>query len=853
MGGTGFDFPRRLRARVAVAAAVTVAVSGISLAAMHSATASPAGFTTVDETVDGGGHCQNGNPNVNCNIYDAKEHVWMNGGPIGAALPAGAYFFAVLDPSGQASPNDGTTQNLSDGVNGDYTTRQFSVDSAGAITNLGTHQYDSAENKIRLAPYDDTTNPGGVYIMAICSLASGYPVTPKHCKYDAFKVRSAPTGGPDGDLSALKDVTPSFTRSFAWTIGKDVDTLRANIANGGTATFNYTVTVTRDTGTDGEFALAGSISVANDAGASGTAHNVTVSDTPTFDDSSSANCTIFDPSNHSVQYANDADIAPGSSLVFPYSCAVTGATAGTTGVNAATVDWSNDDPNLSTDSTVSPPAPFDFATATPSLVDDCVTVTDTLGGSLGSGPVCATTTFASYAHDFVGDPAGTCTTHDNTATFTSDTTQTQGSAKKTVTVCVGADLTVSKTANPAFTRSYLWSINKLVDKTLAEQIGGGTATFNYTVNVAQTGVTDSGWAASGTITVTNPNDWEAITANVTDAVDNGGTCGVTNGTNVSIPASGSVQRAYTCSYAAAPSLASGTNTATATWAAATYFTPDGSAAGQAPVAFTAPTTTVHKTVTVTDTFNSVTTSLGTVTATDATPYASQKFTYAHTVSVPTSNCKSYTNTAKLVETSQSSHQTVEVCGPAATGALTMGYWQNKNGQGIISGQAKTGVCPSGTWLRQFAPFQDLSATATCAQVAGYDLSIFTAANASGSAMNAMLKAQMLATAFDVYFSNPALGGNKIGASVPIGGVSIDLTKICKMIDSSGGSASCGGSYENTSAAFGNASSLTVLQLLTYAASQSNAGGSAWYGQVKATQGLAKDTFDAINNHVAFSP
>src|SRR5207249_4556863 len=42
---------------------------------------------------------------------------------------------------------------------------------------------------IRLAPYADTTNPGGVYIMAICSLAKGYPVEPRDCKYDAFKVK----------------------------------------------------------------------------------------------------------------------------------------------------------------------------------------------------------------------------------------------------------------------------------------------------------------------------------------------------------------------------------------------------------------------------------------------------------------------------------------------------------------------------------------------------------------------------------------------------------------------------------------------------------------------------------------
>jgi len=45
--------------------------------------------------------------------------------------------------------------------------------------------------------------------------------------------------------------------------------------------------------------------------------------------------------------------------------------------------------------------------------------------------------------------------------------------------------------------------------------------------------------------------------------------------------------------------------------------------------------------------------------------------------------------------------------------------------------------------------------------------------------------------------------------------------------------------------------MSVSQMLTFAAAQSNVGGSAWYGQVKATQELAKDAFDAINNSVAF--
>ena len=82
---------------------------------------------------------------------------------------------------------------------------------------------------------------------------------------------------------------------------------------------------------------------------------------------------------------------------------------------------------------------------------------------------------------------------------------------------------------------------------------------------------------------------------------------------------------------------------------------------------------------------------------------------------------------------------------------------------------------------------------------------------------------------------------------------IDLHKICQMIDGSGGTATCNGTVQNVSNAFGGSQSLTVAQLLTYAASQSDSGSSTWYGNVKATQQHAKDTFDAINNQVAFAP
>jgi hypothetical protein len=243
--------------------------------------------------------------------------------------------------------------------------------------------------------------------------------------------------------------------------------------------------------------------------------------------------------------------------------------------------------------------------------------------------------------------------------------------------------------------------------------------------------------------------------------------------------------------------------------------------------------------------------LGTATAIDTQPYTTQPFTYTKKFTPPTGGCVTVNNTATITETGQTASKSVKNCN---TGALTMGFWQNKNGQAIITGGASTsGVCNSATWLRQYAPFQDLSATATCSTVATYVSNIIKAANASGTSMNAMLKAQMLATSLDVYFSDPTLGGNKINATAPIGGLTIDLTNICHMIDSSTGTGTCSGTYENASSAFGGAHSLTLSQMLSYAASQSSVGGSTWYGNVKATQGLAKDAFDAINNHVATSP
>jgi len=581
----------------------------LPVAAFANTPVTGAAFTTVNEVVDGPDHCKNGNPSVNCNIYDLKSSVWLNGGPSVAYIGDGTYFFAVLDPGGQADPNDGAAKNLSDDFDA-YTNRTFSV-SGGTVSYSGSHDFDS--NTIRLMPYADTSNPGGVYILAICSLADGYPVDASDCKYDAFKVKES-----------------------------------------------------------------------------------------------------------------------------------------------TTVD--------------------------------------------------------------------------------------------------GLPLTITKDANGANKNTFTWTIEKSVDKTIVKQVGGN-ATFTYTVRLTHDGGTISDVKVTGTISVFNPNvDGSNNTApvdidGVADQLSDGTVCVVTNGGAQTLTQF-QTDFAYSCDLSALPQ-GQLDNTATVNWSQ--QFLDNGALLDAGPADFTFSNISfaanaIDECVNVGDSYTGT---LGTVCVGDANP---KSFTYQRTIAVPQFGCQSYDNTATFTTNDTgatgSASKAVTVCGPAKTGALTMGFWQNKNGQGIISGQAKTGVCPSATWLRQYAPFQDLSATATCSQVATYAYNVIKAANASGASMNAMLKAQMLATALDVYFSDPALGGNKINAPAPIGGVKIDLTMICKMIDGSGGTATCSGSFQNVSAAFGGATSLTVSQVLAYAASQSNAGGSLWYGQVKATQELAKNAFDAINNQVA---
>jgi hypothetical protein len=152
---------------------------------------------------------------VNANIYSAKcgvTGVWLDGGPgpnapQGAAgLPDGDYYFQVTDPSGK-------TLLSTDAV----MFRQFHV-SAGIISGLsgsGNHNtsidLDHGAVTIELCPFNNTTNPGGVYKVwatpiaqfqgdptqvdspnASCKNGCFHGFIPAFSKTDNFKVGSGP-------------------------------------------------------------------------------------------------------------------------------------------------------------------------------------------------------------------------------------------------------------------------------------------------------------------------------------------------------------------------------------------------------------------------------------------------------------------------------------------------------------------------------------------------------------------------------------------------------------------------------------------------------------------------------------
>jgi hypothetical protein len=171
------------------------------------------------------------------------------------------------------------------------------------------------------------------------------------------------------------------------------------------------------------------------------------------------------------------------------------------------------------------------------------------------------------------------------------------------------------------------------------------------------------------------------------------------------------------------------------------------------------------------------------------------------------------------------------------------------------------------------PFAD-AAGKTCAQLVTYVNGILNKASATN--MNTMLKAQMLATSLDVYFSGPGYSTTGVGKvkppssflpSVGIGGFVMDLKAVCPMVDNLNlGTATCKNNTPSQDAYAAGAvpwASRSVSDILAFAATTGTspwatgaftgtAAASTWYGTDRTKQEILKNVFDQVNNQLAFA-
>ncbi|TNM36336.1 sortase [Nocardioides albidus] len=491
-----------------------------------------------------------------------------------------------------------------------------------------------------------------------------------------------------------KTAAATYAASYDWTIDKTVDKGEWNVPEGTSATPNYTVTVTAGPEQTSNYVVKGDLSIDNP-----NPRSMTVTVTDVLSDNTA--CTVAGTDADAGTAGQQRTLAAGPTTL-GYTCTYAAQPASLVGTNTATLTWSRatypqtqsdvDDPANAPQGTAS--ATKDYTFERTSRTDETVDVTDTRKGSLGTlswDDVWAMANHQkvfSYPLTFAGTP-GKCTTYDNTATVTEIDSDTDRDDGASVTVCVGRDLTVSKSVGVAYDRTYNWALDKSGPASVFVGDDGKT-TVDYKIDVEALPTTDSQPTLAGEITVNNPNDWD-VTADVTDVFTLNGedvTCVVTDGDDAVIPKNDKLVLAYTCTLEAGswPDNYQGTNTATATWDKAAFFSPSGTASGNNTVEDSETTETpANKVIDLTD---AITKAGGDPTTVTLDPSQLNwvdvwNSNAEHTVTIDASvqldtglaagACTTYANKASITGTDISDTVTTEVCRPEITKSVKAEY------------------------------------------------------------------------------------------------------------------------------------------------------------------------------------
>jgi hypothetical protein len=455
-------------------------------------------------------------------------------------------------------------------------------------------------------------------------------------------------------LSVEKTATTTFTRTFAWDIEKSADPETWDLFDGDSGTSDWTVEVNKDSGTDSDWAVSGTITVTNPSEEDAVIASVT--DAISGGLNATVNCGVTFP----------YELEAGDDLVCTYSRSLPD---GTNRTNTATATL--DSGQVFTDD-----AAVTFGDPT-TLVNDTVDVTDTNGQSWDD-----VADDASFTYPETFDCPDDEGTHDNTATIT----QTGQNDSASVTVeCYQLDVT--KDADTSFDRTYEWSIVKSADQDDVILMPGQQLLVNYSVTVDVIGQTDDNFAVEGDIVIDNPHPTQdAVLTAVTDVISVG-IAATVDCPSLTVPAGGTL----TCTYSAdLPDGTTRTNTATATQQNYDYdssgvATPGGTTDydGSASVDFSAAEINeIDECIDVNDTIAGF---LGTV-CVDDVPAPPKTFTYSEFVGPYTvEECGEHDvpNTADFLTNdtgaTDESSWNVHVTIPCPLGCtLTQGYWKTHN-------------------------------------------------------------------------------------------------------------------------------------------------------------------------------
>jgi hypothetical protein len=458
--------------------------------------------------------------------------------------------------------------------------------------------------------------------------------------------------GPN-PLQVSKTVATTFTRTFNWTIDKSVEPDTLHLFKGDSGTSEYTVTLTKSAPVDAA-AVSGNITITNPNGTGIDATITGVTDVVSPSINASVDCGV----GVSFPYV----LAGGGTLNCAYSASLTSADSTT---NTATVTTSG--------AVAGGSDTEDVIFGAPTLVNDSVTVTDSVEGDLGTFNVSRS---EEYSRTFTCDADEG--THGNIARIN----EIQ-SASDSASVMVNChELEVTKTVETEFTRTWEWTIEKLGDQTALTLAEGEPFLVNYTVTV-EAEKQDSDHAISGTITIYNPAPIDASITNVSDQVS--GTVTVTCHPE-NFPQTLAADEDLVCDYEGELDNGDATeNTATVT----IQNTPSGTTdfIGKADVAFDEPTTEVDECVDVSDSEDT-----GNMLPAEACAPDPAPFDYSRFIG-PFEQCgeQQAVNTASFIsndtdaddESTYTVTATVEGCGGGGDDGCTLsqGYWKTHSSHG----------------------------------------------------------------------------------------------------------------------------------------------------------------------------